>query len=61
MIKAAVGFPSLPPPFKSRVNSSDLQLESRPFMTPREGNRYLGVEAIEMVQEKENESAIQRA
>lgn len=58
-IKAAVGFLSFPPPFKIRVNGSDLQLESRALMTPREGKCCLDVDVTEVVQEKENENAVE--
>jgi len=56
-----MGFLSFAPPFKIKLNGSDLQMESRTLVTPREVNSYLDIEVIEVVQEKENESAIQRA
>lgn len=51
--KAASGFLSLPLPFKIRVNSSDLPLESRALMIPREGDHYLNVDSTGPEQEKE--------
>lgn len=38
-IKAAVGFLSLPQPFKTKVNSAELIAENRTLIAPREGNQ----------------------